>query len=239
MSAMLRAAGAVGLFCLAASAVFADAPISGQVMFPEEVDSVSPTSAVALMGGTEPCYEEACGDETICDDCCPVWTVRAGVLILNRSRPFPGTLVRPLAGPGVTSNAAQYSFGWAALPDLSLIRRMQSGNSMEVRYFGAGVWNAGPINLGNPGNSQIGAFSNFGVNGLTTTYSTRVDSLELNWIHPMSDRISFLAGFRSLQVMDEIHHVAAFNAFTADYVWNENNYLYGCQVGVNLALWGI
>ena len=42
----------------------------------------------------------------------------------------------PTAGPGQISGGQDFNFGATAGPDVSLARRLASGNSVEMRYFG-------------------------------------------------------------------------------------------------------
>ena len=80
-----------------------------------------------------------------------MWTIRAGAVIMNRSTPAADPIVIPTAGPGVISNGADFDLGWEAGPDVSITRRMASGNSWQVRYFRALDWNSPVVDYGSGG----------------------------------------------------------------------------------------
>jgi hypothetical protein len=82
----------------------------------------------------------------------------------------------------------------------------------------------------------LGSFSNFGARDLFGNYSSRLENIEFNYLHPISDRFEFVAGFRTLQVHDVLSYHVVFPAFSADYKWNDTNYLYGGQLGLNFNL---
>src|SRR4029078_1747504 len=57
------------------------------------------------------------------------------------------------------------------------------------------------------------------------------------WKHPLSERVTFLTGFRWVELADVLTYNITFPAFNATYYWNENNHLYGGQVGGDFRLW--
>jgi hypothetical protein len=189
-------------------------------------------------GGCANC--DACGACNMCECYCgPTCSVTAGAVFLHRQRPEGERLVVPTAGPGMISTGQDYSFGWDAGPDLTIERRMASGNIWQVRYFADDDATADPRNYGAVGNVRIGSFSNFGATALTSTYFTTLHSTELNWLHPMGDRCTFLAGFRWIELHDNLSYNIVFPAFNADYHFDENNHLYGAQMGTILNLWNL
>jgi hypothetical protein len=194
------------------------------------------------------CDGAACGNDACCDDdrCgstiagalrCPTWTVRAGAAYLHRSRPAPLVLVRPIAGPGAIAGGEDFAMGWSAGPDVSFRRRTSRGNEWELRYFGALQWDSPVVQYGAVGNVQIGSFSNFGATNLTGQYLSSLHSTELNWRRPHSERLSWLAGFRWIELSEDINSTITFPAFSALYNWHTTNHLYGGQLGADLNLW--
>jgi len=166
-----------------------------------------------------------------------MWTVRTGAVILSRSRPDNGATIIPLAGPGRVADGSDFSYGYAAGPDVSLLRRTERGNTWELRYFGALDWDTNRPNYGGVGNVRIGSFSNFGATGLTGRASSSLDSTELNWRHPMGERFTLISGARWIELGDDLTYNIVFPAFNADYNWNTNNHLYGGQLGGDFKLW--
>jgi hypothetical protein len=204
------------------------------------------TPASADCGCSDECCDVAdgcCGQATDCCGssiadvlCAPTWTVDAGAVILHRSRPTARALVVPLAGPGVISNGSDFGFDWAAGPDVRIARRFESGNSLEMRYFGALDWDASAL-YGAVGNVRIGSFSNFGATDLRASYSSSLHSTELNWLRPSSERVTWLAGFRWIELHEVLDYRIQFPAFSANYYWNTDNHLYGGQFGGKFKLW--
>lgn len=209
----------------------------------DDVDADHVTLASAFEASATGCAEPAADCCEVCDDACddscgcdlptvcpPTWTAKVGAVYLTRSRPAGDATIVPLAGPGVIARGDDYGFNWAAGPDVSIQRRTAEGNAWELRYFGALDWDAADA-YGAVGNVRIGSFSNFGATNLTARYRSSLDSAELNTIHPLSSRFSWLAGFRWLELSDTLTSTITFPAFSADYNWHETNHLYGAQLG--------
>lgn len=248
VSVNLRAALAAS-FCLSLTGYVQGATsLETALQYPESVEAAHANDVVApatldgefsLASAFEPtdvdCCEPAadCGDGCGCDlprACPPTWTAKVGAVYLNRSRPDGAALVTPTAGPGVIASGDGFGFGWAAGPDVSIQRHTARGNTWELRYFGALDWDAADA-YGAVGNVRIGSFSNFGATNLTSRYTSSLDSVEINLIHPRSSRFSYLAGFRRVELGDDLTTNIVFPAFNADYNWHETNHLYGAQLG--------
>lgn len=167
----------------------------------------------------------------------PLWKVRAGAAFLSRSNPSPGAVAVPTAGPGTIANAGDYSFNFAGGPDVSVTRLLSTGRSVEFRFLGAFDWNSNFVDYGAVGNFRLGSFSNFGATDLTGSYSSTLNSGEINWHCPLWDRFTFLAGFRTLQIHDFFRMTVTFPSFSATYNWNVDNHLYGGQFGGTFHLW--
>ncbi len=215
---------------VAASAVIEDSAV-------QPVSDEEPTAAASDNSGCSNC--DACGACNMCQCCEPTCSVTAGAVFLHRSRPDAQPIVIPLAGPGVISGGQDFDFGWDAGPDLTIERRMSSGNIWQVRYFADDDASTPTRDYGAVGNVRIGSFSNFGATGFTGGYFTTLHSTEVNWLHPVSDRCTFLAGFRWIELHDNLTYNIVFPAFNANYIWDENNHLYGAQTGTILNLWNL
>jgi len=181
------------------------------------------------------------GSQTITDSissCCdgPLWSVQAGALILARtSRSTP--LVESLAGDPLVT-ARSLGTPWAAGPDLSVRRWLDSGNSLQFRFFDVDGFNsratvATPPLFVLP---TIPPLFGFGISDVTATYATRLYSTELNWISPAASWFSWLVGFRWVELYENLneHFVAA--PLAANLRFQTANRLYGGQAGALISL---
>jgi len=164
------------------------------------------------------------------------WTIDAGAVILTRSTPDAGAIVQPLGGGAPISRAEDFDFNWGAGPEISIARRVQSGDVWQVRYFGAMDFES-EESFGEVPNFRLGSFSNFGATSLSARYDSTLHSTEVNWLRPVGRWFTFLAGFRSIELHDELTYHVTFPAFSANYIWNEDNHLYGGQLGGVISLY--
>jgi hypothetical protein len=239
----------------AAGVASAVTPLETALHNPEMIDDVSPAETtetasiiydaqvegISYNGGRGDCCEGDCADE--CGDlcrslCAPTWKVRAGAVILTRSRPDQVVLARPIGGLIQISGGEDFDFGYAGGPDVSIERRLGDGpNSVEVRYFGALNWNAA-YDYGNTGNIQIGPITVPAAFDVTANYQSKLNSTEFNLRHQRSDRVTWLTGFRIIEVNEQLDYNVDFIVPNLSGVsWNTSNHLYGGQVGADVALW--
>jgi hypothetical protein len=162
----------------------------------------------------------------------PLWSVTAGTIFLTRSRPDNGILVgnNPFTGTSF-SNASNFNFDWDAGIDLSIARRFECGDSIRVRFFEVDDLTSTQTF------STPGGFIGTGFTGPANTlfqmhYLTRLYSTEINWERPTSDYVTFIAGFRMLQLTDQLH--SQINTTVAGAHYDYLNQLYGGQVGMNV-----
>jgi hypothetical protein len=208
---LLRAASAAGFVFVIVCAASADGP----------ADYGAAACATASDGAC-PNVDWDCG-------CGPKWTVDAGAIFLDRSTPENRQIARSLGGTTTISAGGEFNFNWGAGPDISIARRFDCGDSIEVRYFSAD--NTAPTVDYPAGNFQLGSFSNFGATDLRGQDRTELENIEINWLHPVNDRFTFIAGFRSIELHDQLSYLVTFPGFNAAYSWDEQNHLYGGQVG--------
>jgi hypothetical protein len=178
-----------------------------------------------------------CGD--LCQSlCAPAWKVRAGAVILTRSRPDQVVLARPLGGLFQISGGEDFDFGWVGGPDVSVERRLGDGpNSVEVRYFGALDWNA-TYDYGATGDIRIGPIDIPLAFDVNANYQSKLNSTEINFRHMRSDRVTWLTGFRIIELNEQLDYNVDFLVPNLSGVsWNSSNRLYGGQVGADVALW--
>src|SRR5690606_8580165 len=75
-------------------------------------------------------------------------------------------------------------------------------------------------------------------NSLNANYQSTVHSTELNWLRPLSQRITWLAGFRWIELNDHLAYTVGFPSPTViDLNYNMHNHLSGAQTGADVALW--
>ena len=235
MSKLLRAM-AVGYFGLAAGTALAvERPVSNSI-----ADGIELASACDEAADSECCSSVDCGDDVSLDlgcGCPSLWTVRAGAVIMKRERPNAGVLVVTDPGNAPVSNTADFAFDWTGGPDISIVRRTANGNAWELRYFG--ILNAeANRDYGNPGNIEINPYSFNTNDSLVAGYQSTLNSTELNWLHPVTERVTWLAGFRWVELNDHLNYTVGFpNNSLLDLNYNMHNHLYGAQTGADVALW--
>lgn len=255
MKAALRIFGASSL-AWAAGVASAVTPMETALRHPESIDQVSSaetTESTSILydhqvsataygascadGCDDGCCADGCGD--LCGSlCAPTWKVRAGALILTRSRPDQVVLARPLGGLVQISGGEDFDFGYAGGPDVSIERRLGNGpNSVEARYFGALDWNA-EYEYGNTGSIQIGPIVLPLAFDVNANYLSRLNSTEVNFRHQRSDRVTWLTGLRIIELHEELSYDVDFIVPNLTGVsWNTDNHLYGAQVGADLQMW--
>ena len=184
------------------------------------------------------CADPCCGD--LCNACCgPTWTVRTGAVILERARPRRQRVIEDrtggTAGDGFTDI---FDFGFEGGPDITITRWLRNGNGIEVRYFGALDWNdqatwtsangwAIPTNPPRMG---------VGVANIDANYRSSLDSTEINYRQAPNQSISYLVGFRWIELSEDLDVNANFGSNQATVGWDTNNHLYGAQTGAEVNL---
>jgi hypothetical protein len=182
------------------------------------------------------------GDDPWCDcqplECGPVWNVRVGAVILDRSKPEDDIIARPLGGLLEISAGGDYDFGWSGGVDVYVARELTSGLGVEVRYFNVD-FNAA-YDYGDTGNLEIGHTTISSLFDVDGGYRSALDSAEINLRVPTSDRVTWLAGFRWLELSETLNYdIELLSLINNDFNWNTNNHLYGGQFGIDLQLWDL
>lgn len=169
----------------------------------------------------------------------PRWTIRAGAVILKRERPTPFVIFSNQGNGATVLDAANYGFSTSGGLDISAIRQFNSPNALEVRYFGVNSWNAnqtGPFAAGSRLNSDTPIFFN-GFNTFASSYGSKLFSTEVNWRRQSFDYLTFLVGFRYLELNEDIRTRVTGAPGTALYNIDSDNRLYGCQIGADGRVW--
>jgi len=183
-----------------------------------------------------------------CLQCCRVWTVDAGAVVLQRSKPGSRTLLMDAAPPtgAEVLNARDFHFGTEAGPALTL-RRHFDVCSVEMRYFGVDDWSrsVGPLS------TSPGIYVPFptpyvdtdGAYQITSGYESDLHSLELNFTRPLDDRWGFIIGYRYLDLKESLGahmiDVDVGGTTITDVGLATKNRLHGFQLGVGGEIWNV
>ena len=169
-----------------------------------------------------------------CTCCCPsLWEISAGAVILHRDRQSAGTIIGAFpAGSPAFTRGSDFDFGWNVGPSIAIARRIAgSNNFLEARYFNS--YGSASVQFVTPGNFIGAGFTGPGGTAILGTDLTKLDSTEINWRHQRWNRLSLLAGFRWIELKDDVQYRIGSTAL-GDY--NFHNHLYGGQLGADWAL---
>ena len=252
MNVVLRALGSFSLL-LAAGAASAATSSDTFAPYPEvtaQAAVATPSLATALDGQyvTPATYD---GDYfqltgASCPgacDCCPtdcpqLWDVRAGAVILHRSRPDDHVIATSPGGVFEVTAGGDFGFGWDGGVDLYVARQLSDCRGVEFRYFGldstAGFNNDLTVDFNFGGGTIINLLD------VDATYRSNLDSAELNMRIDQSPRVTWLAGFRYLGLEELLNYdVTVLGFLDNDIRWATANHLYGGQLGADLNLWNL
>jgi hypothetical protein len=224
-----------------------------------------PAACSFLAGGgpdAPPSFSETAADQSPCAGCCdvggcpshgcPRWTASADFIILDRIGtanqmlvervPHPG----PFTAPGVEAlDSSDLQQGFAGGPRLDLIRHGDCGYDLELSYFQIDGWSSdrsiGPDNppdwlvMKSPGFIQTN--QKLATQAMEWEYATKLYNGELNVRWNPSSRVTMLAGFRWMNLSENL--VGTLNPTTFPWeqsywdFWNTTtaNNLYGFQIG--------
>jgi hypothetical protein len=198
------------------------------------LNSIAPTAGCGCATACDRC---GCGNccSNYCNCCCqPLWTVKAGIVYLDRVNPRPAVLVEDTVTGDALALAQNYNFNWNAGLDISAIRALGGSNSFELRYFGIDGWQATQDFTTSP----IWNFPTdpplfgLGVANIHSVYTSRLYSTEANLWHRSSDRLAWMLGFRWVQIHENLTFDADFGGNQAVIADNVDNNLYGGQIGL-------
>ncbi len=257
MTAFLRSTGAVGLmFAITCGAIASDNTISAnytspdwqeactlpsvtassRVMHDDQVTPVGDNETAEKPSSTEGCSSCDSGPSFISCWCAPSCYASVGTVILHRSRPDSAVVATPPTGtPGTLINASDLNnFGWDNGVDATIGRRLNNGLIVEGRFFNDESAQA---------TSDIPAVTTFRIAGigvtilgggaLHNTYDTDLDSGELNVGTALTPGCTLFTGFRWIELHDRLNVALASTGLNIG-TWDENNHMYGAQVGTNI-----
>jgi hypothetical protein len=232
-----RVAAGIAIALAMAVESFADDP-SRQTAMSDSSDEVALAS-----GSDEPACDDSCAAcLRDCSGCCdPLWIVRGGAVILHRSNPSNITLFSDAATGAELLNAKAFNFGWNAGPDIAVWRRLNPSDYLEVRFFDVASFSATQA-LSTPGpffvNTMPPVLAPASAD-INAAYTSSLFSTEINFRRRFSPWGTWLAGFRTLQVRDDLNFHAALPALgvNAHFETDAHNFLYGAQTGFDMNLW--
>lgn len=189
------------------------------------------------------------GEADCCEyfqDCCgPLWTVYGDGVFLHRSGPTNAVLFNNGAGNPVL-NAADLGFDTSAGFRIGLIRHQVLGTAwdLETVYMGVDGWRAATGVLPSVGTeipfiTPLGDSLNSAHNW--AFYRSELHNVEINGRRPVRDWLSFLVGFRYLELNEELRlfqntFVGADENLTATSL-DATNHLIGFQIGADGQIW--
>jgi hypothetical protein len=198
-------------------------------------------ACAAATFNSQPAVAQTCNDDltATCASCDPHWSVIAGSVFLNRSKARSGTLALDGTSDAELSNVADFDLGWAAGPQIELNRHFDSGWDVAVRFFSIDGWNAAN-SLADTGNLRVPLVSNDPADFFDTAfanYTSRLYSTELNLKRQLGERVRLLAGFRCVELHEQVSAGAYSPTLEGNFDIGASNYLYGFQMGAESLLY--
>ena len=176
----------------------------------------------------------------------PGWYGSLGTIMLNRENPEYDVLsINPFTNAPIYTTALvdfDTDFGY----DLTFGRRFAGGGGLEARYFNVKMDTTlptvfSPVGAATPYNHGITA-AQIGVLGptfISSTYTSRLQSVELNARLPATQNIDFLYGIRYLELAEELglqYEPAGFPQDVFGQHIGARNEMFGSQFGLDALL---
>jgi hypothetical protein len=248
VGAALRALGAFSLaFSVAAACGSRVAVASDELSVAPEASGLSIAESLSdpLVGAAfDGNYVDLASRQSVewidCEwECCPpVWTVRAGAVILDRSKPEDDVIARPLGGLLEISAGGDFDFGWSGGVDVYVARQSPGSLGVEVRYFNVD-FDAG-YDYDDTGNLEIGHTTISNLFDVDARYGSQLHSTEVNLRVPATQRVTWLAGFRWIELQERLNYdIELLSLINNDFRWSTDNHMYGGQLGLDLELWDL
>lgn len=192
--------------------------------------------------GVAACDLASCDAECIpdCFCCCDGWTVLAEVMFLRRTDASGGPLFLDQNSGNPVFGRDNLEFDHVAVPRLQLIREYSSCWGWDINFFGTDAWDSTTTSGGDFSPVLVGPGINFGSTAPGTIfeadYGTELYSLEANLRHRCHECVTFLAGFRWIELGDTLQTRAIAPVRTDFYTLDTTNHLYGFQLGADATL---
>ena len=209
--------------------------------------SLAICDAESVCDGLENCEIESmcdtagCCDPCGCMACCDQWTVLAEVLFLRRSDADQLALITHQETEEILVDAEHLEFNHNAAMRYQLIREYCCCWGWDIGYFGIDSWTT----AGNGGGPVSPVLQGPGVDFPSTAhgtiyraeYGTDLYSAEFNIRRRVHECLTAVAGFRWIELRDELHTLAIAPEVIDMYTVDTNNQMYGFQLGADTRLW--
>ncbi len=191
-------------------------------------DLCLPTSRISHGPLYLPWLNRFLGCDADWDPALRLWTVSAGAMMLTGPQLGNHELAKDTAGPVL--NASDHDLGFASGPVVSFLW-YGTYCDVEARYFAIDQW-AGQHDFDYKTLEEVGASG-------TSTYASALRSFELNLRRNHTEWLTWLTGFRTVQVDDDfgLEHSRQDAQVKRQYTTTTRNRLYGWQFGVDAILW--
>ena len=204
----------------------------------------APTEAAA-----DPVLGAELGDAGFGPPCSPRWTASADFILFDRVGGVNQALVStypphsPLVlGTGTERlNSSDFNQGYSGGPRLDLIRHGDCGYDLELSYFQIDGWNSSK-SVG-PDGGQLPNWLVFAAPGdfvqttdypdqaMAWSYATRLYNAELNVRWELCSRVTMLAGFRWVNLLEDLQGTLPPERAAPFWDTKTRNDLYGIQIG--------
>jgi hypothetical protein len=197
--------------------------------------------ATACKAVQEAC-DTACHDDCGCDclQCCNRWSVLAEAVFLRRSDSGSVPLVLGQETGETLLNANNLEYNHQAVPRLQLIHENCCCWGWDFGIFGTDGWSTGGFASGEPSPALVAPGIVIGGTAPGNIFqldnSTSLLSTEFNIRRRCSEHLTWLAGFRWIELSDELNAASTAPTFIEFYSIDADNHLYGFQVGADAVL---
>ncbi len=185
------------------------------------------------------CDAVACCD-TGCLQCCNRWSVLAEAMFLRRSDSGSVPLILDQNTGGTLLNANNLQFNHQAVPRLQLMHENCCCWGWNVGYFGTDSWSTTGTGGGEDSPALVAPGLIIGSTAPHTLYqlgySSELQSFEFNLRRRTHDCWTWVAGFRWIELSDELTASTIMPTVTNIYSVDADNHLYGFQVGADAVL---
>ena len=188
------------------------------------------------------CCDRRCS--ACCRPCCcrPMWTVEAGMVLLERTRDNDRALMTDWSG-AVLMDASDFDTDLKVGPMVRLIRHRPCGPDLELSFFTIGQFSDAAVYPAFPDGTRFVVREpnpfNFGGNTgpNPVAFHSELYNTELNVRWCANDWLTVLAGFRWVEMHEQIDWGLQFRSFPDRVRVNGGNHMYGFQLGADALLW--
>ena len=189
------------------------------------------------------CSEAGCSDVSACDClvCCDQWTFLAEAMFLRRSDADQLALIRHQETGETLVDAENLEFNHNAAVRYQLIREYCNCWGWDIGFFGIDSWTSS----GNGGGPVSPVLTGPGIDFQSTQhgtifraeYGTDLYSAEFNIRRRCHEWVTAVAGFRWMELRDELRTLSIAPQVEDFYTIDTNNQMYGFQLGADSQLW--